>query len=78
MWTSSRTLAWFALAGEGLCIGRDSSDQVSEHYGEGAGFPFRGGTIAEVEINAGDDDQYDDLEREAWAMMARELVRGEL
>ena len=62
-------LAWFALAGEGLCVGRDSSDPVSEEYGPG--FEFTGGTIRKVEVNVGDD-QYIDLEKEAWAMLARE------
>jgi hypothetical protein len=70
--TDLRTqLAWFALAGEGLCVGRDSSDPVSEQYGTTDGFAFTGGTIAKVEVNVGDD-QYVDLEREAAAMLSRE------
>jgi arylsulfatase A-like enzyme len=64
-------LAQFALCGDGLCIGRDSSDPVSAQYGAGTGFPFRNGRIAEVRVNVGDD-QYVDLERQAAAMMARE------
>ena len=39
----------FALCGEGLTIGRDSGDPVSKEYG--AGFPFTGGKISEVEVN---------------------------
>jgi arylsulfatase A-like enzyme len=61
----------FALAGEGLCIGRDTSDPVSERYTRGDGFAFTGGTIHEVRVSVGDD-HYVDLEREAAAMMARE------
>jgi arylsulfatase len=61
----------FALAGEGLSVGRDTADPVSERYTRGGGFPFTGGTLHEVRISVGDD-QYVDLEREAAAMMARE------
>jgi arylsulfatase len=62
-------LAFFTLCGDGLCIGRDSSDAVSKEYKGPA--TFRGGTILQVEVNVGDD-QYVDLEKEAAAMMARE------
>jgi arylsulfatase A-like enzyme len=59
----------FALCGEGLTVGRDSGDAVSNEYRPQ--FPFTGGRIVKVEINVGDD-QYLDLETEAMAMMARE------
>jgi arylsulfatase len=59
----------FALCGEGLCVGRDSGDSVSDLYKPQFAFP--GGVIKRVEINVGND-QYIDLEREAAAMMARE------
>jgi hypothetical protein len=59
----------FALCGEGLSIGRDSGDPVSKEYG--AGFPFTGGTITEVEVNIGDD-VYLDIERDFAAAMARD------
>jgi arylsulfatase A-like enzyme len=59
----------FSLCGEGLCVGRDSGDAVSQDYEEQ--FPFTGGTIERIEVNVGDD-QYLDMEREAAAMMARE------
>jgi arylsulfatase len=59
----------FALCGEGLCVGRDSGDSVSDLYKPQ--FAFTGGVIKRVEINVGND-QYIDLEREAAAMMARE------
>ena len=62
--------AYFALCGDGLCVGRDSSDAVSSLYR--APGTFKGGTIVQVEVNVGDD-QYLDLEKEA---MARCLSRG--
>jgi arylsulfatase A-like enzyme len=64
-------LANFTLSGDGLCVGRDSSDAVSSEYADGDGFAFQGGTIRKVEVNVGDD-QYVDLERHAMAMLARE------
>jgi hypothetical protein len=62
-------IAFFALCGDGLCVGRDSSDAVSGLYR--APGTFKGGTIKQVEVNVGDD-QYLDLEREAMAALARE------
>ena len=59
----------FALCGEGLSIGRDSSDPVSEEYA--GGFDFAGGTIREVEVNIADD-VYLDIERDFAAAMARD------
>ncbi len=62
-------LGQFTLAGDGLCVGRDSGDAVSREYtAPGA---FTGGTIRQVEVSVGDD-QYIDLERHASAMLARE------
>ena len=61
--------AYFALCGDGLCVGRDSSDPVSGQYR--APGTFTGGTIKQVEVNVGDD-QYLDLEQEAMAALARE------
>ncbi len=59
----------FTLCGDGLCVGRDSSDAVSSLYQAPA--TFKGGTIAQVEVSVGAD-QYLDLEREAFAALARE------
>jgi arylsulfatase A-like enzyme len=59
----------FTLCGEGLTVGRDSSDPVSKEYGED--FVFRGGEVRQVEIHVGDD-VYLDLEREFAAAMARD------
>ncbi len=57
----------FALCGEGLTIGRDGSDPVTEEYQS----PFTGGRIKVIEINIGDD-AYLDLERDFHAAMARD------
>ena len=59
----------FALCGEGLSVGRDSSDPVSKEYT--GSFPFAGGTIRKVEVNVADD-VYLDAEREFAAAMARD------
>jgi arylsulfatase A-like enzyme len=62
-------VAQFTLCGDGLCVGRDSGDAVSEEYS--APGTFTGGTVLQVEVSVGND-QYVDLERQAHAMMARE------
>jgi arylsulfatase A-like enzyme len=59
----------FTLCGDGLCVGRDSSDPVSKEYGPG--FPFTGGTIQGVGVSVGKD-VYADLEKEAAAALARD------
>jgi arylsulfatase len=59
----------FTLSGDGLCIGRDSGDNVSQEYktpGE-----FTGGTIQAVEVTVGKE-QYVDLEKAAAAAFAVE------
>jgi arylsulfatase len=61
----------FALAGEGLCVGRDSSEPVTDDYPGTAPYEFKGGTINRVAVDVSGD-PYVDLEREAVAMMARE------
>ncbi len=59
----------FALCGEGLTVGRDSSDPVSKEYQ--APFTFTGGRIKVVEINIGED-AYVDRERDFQAALARD------
>jgi hypothetical protein len=59
----------FALAGEGLSVGRDTGDSVSKEYTPQ--FPFTGGRIIKVEVSIGDD-VYLDIEREFAAAMARD------
>ena len=61
----------FSLAGDGLCVGRDSGDPVTEDYPGTAPYAFTGGTINRVAIDVSGE-PYVDLEREAVAMMARE------
>jgi arylsulfatase len=61
----------FMLSGDGLCVGRDSSDRVTNDYPGGAPWAFTGGTINRVAVDVSGD-PYVDLEREAVAMMARE------
>jgi arylsulfatase len=59
----------FTLSGDGLCIGYDSADAVSQEY-KGPG-NFKGGTILEVGIVV-DKEQYLDLEKMAAAAFARD------
>jgi arylsulfatase len=61
----------FSLAGEGLCIGRDSGEAVTDDYPNGSAHHFTGGTIKRVAVDVSGD-PYIDLEREAQAMLARE------
>jgi arylsulfatase len=62
-------VGFFTLCGDGLCVGRDSSDPVSSAYTSPAG--LTGASVLQVEVNLGDD-QYVDLEKEAFAALARE------
>jgi arylsulfatase len=61
----------FSLGGEGLCVGRDSGEAVTDDYPGAAPWRFTGGTIRQVRVNVSGR-PYVDLEREAVAMMARE------
>jgi hypothetical protein len=61
----------FSLAGDGLCVGRDSADPVTSDYPGSAPWAFTGGTIKRVAIDVSGE-PYVDLEREAVAMMSRE------
>jgi arylsulfatase A-like enzyme len=61
----------FSIAGEGLCVGRDSGEAVTEDYPGGAPWRFTGGTIDRVIVNVSGT-PYVDLEHEAVAMLARE------
>ncbi len=59
----------FTLSGDGLCIGRDSGDNVSQEYKTPG--KFTGGTILGVEVNVGKE-QYVNLEKAAAAAFAVE------
>jgi arylsulfatase A-like enzyme len=61
----------FSLAGEGLCVGRDSAEPVTDDYPGTPPWPFIGGTIKRVAVDVSGE-PYVDLEREAAAMLARE------
>ncbi len=61
----------FELAGEGLCVGRDSGAAVTDDYSGDAPYRFTGGTINRVAVDVSGE-PYLDLEREAQAMMSRE------
>jgi arylsulfatase A-like enzyme len=61
----------FELAGEGLCIGRDSGAAVTGDYPGQSPHRFTGGTIKRVAVDVSGQ-PYLDLEREAAAMLARE------
>jgi hypothetical protein len=59
----------FTLSGDGLCIGRDSGDNISQEYK--APGTFNGGRILAVGVNVGKQ-EYHDLDRAAAALFAAE------
>jgi arylsulfatase A-like enzyme len=61
----------FMIAGEGLCVGRDSGEPITDDYPGDAPWPFMGGTIKRVAVDVSGE-PFVDLEREAQAMLARE------
>jgi hypothetical protein len=61
----------FMLAGEGLCIGRDSGEPVTGDYPGTSPWAFTGGVIKRVAVDVSGE-PYLDLEREAQAMLMRE------
>jgi arylsulfatase A-like enzyme len=61
----------FELAGEGLCVGRDSGAAVTDDYPGSPPHRFTGGVVKRVVIDVSGE-PYLDLEREAAAMLARE------
>jgi hypothetical protein len=62
-------VAFYALCGEGLCIGYDSGDAVSAEYTPK--FEFTGGEIAKVVFDVADD-AYIDVEQHLAAAIARD------
>ncbi len=60
----------FAIAGEGLCVGRDTGAPVTDYPGERP-WGFTGGIIKRVVVDVSGE-PFIDLEREAAAMLARE------
>jgi arylsulfatase len=61
----------FTLAGEGLNVGLDGGEPVTDDYPGTAPWAFTGGTLHRVAIDVSGE-PYVDLEREAEAMLARE------
>jgi len=61
----------FAIAGEGLCVGRDGGAPVTDDYPGESPYRFTGGVIKQVRVNVSGA-PYLDLEREAMAMLMRE------
>jgi arylsulfatase len=61
----------FMVAGEGLCVGRDSGAGVTSDYPGEMPWSFTGGTINRVAVDVSGE-HYIDLEREAAAMLMRE------
>ena len=61
----------FAIAGEGLTIGRDGGAPVTDDYPGNAPWPFTGGTLRRLRVDVSGE-PYVDLEREAQAMLLRE------
>jgi len=59
------------IAGEGLCIDRDSGEPITDDYPCTSPWPFTGGVIKRVAVDVSGG-PYLDLEREAVAMLMRE------
>jgi arylsulfatase len=60
--------AKFTLSGDGMCIGWDSGDAVSDLYKTPA--RFKGGTIQAVAVDTGKE-SYEDLELEAKRLLLK-------
>ena len=61
----------FSLVGEGLNVGKDPGEPVTDDYADKGYFEFTGGTIKQVIVDVSGE-PYVDLEKEAIAMFARE------
>jgi arylsulfatase A-like enzyme len=61
----------FSLAGEGLCVGYDGGEPVTDDYPGERPYRFTGGKLHRIVVDVSGD-PYVDLEREAAAMLARE------
>ena len=59
------------IAGEGLAVGRDVGDPVTQDYPGERPYTFTGGTIHRVAVDVSGE-PYIDLEREAAGMLMRE------
>jgi hypothetical protein len=61
----------FSLVGEGLNVGKDPAEPVTDDYPGASPYAFTGGSIKEAIVDVSGE-QYVDLELEALAMMKRE------
>lgn len=61
----------FSLVGEGLNVGKDPAEPITDDYAGTSPFPFTGGTIAQAVVDVSGE-PFVDLEKEALALMARE------
>ncbi len=61
----------FSIAGEGLCIGRDGGEPVTDDYPGDGPWTFTGGRLHRVAVDVSGE-PFVDLEREAAAMLSRE------
>jgi arylsulfatase len=61
----------FSLVGEGLNVGKDPAEPITDDYPGQSPYPFTGGTIKEAVVDVSGE-HYVDLELEALAMMKRE------
>ena len=61
----------FSLVGEGLNVGKDPAEPVTDDYPGERPYAFAGGTIRQAIVDVSGE-PFIDLEREAAAMMARE------
>ena len=61
----------FSIAGEGLCIGRDGGEPVTDDYPGDGPWAFTGGRLHRVAVDVSGE-PFVDLEREAVAMLSRE------
>ena len=61
----------FSLVGEGLNVGKDPAEPVTDDYPGTSPYAFSGGTIKEAVVDVSGE-PFVDLEKEAIAMMARE------
>ena len=61
----------FSLVGEGLNVGKDPAEPVTDDYPGTRPYPFTGGRIEQVIVDVSGE-PFVDLEKEAVAIMARE------
>ena len=61
----------FSLVGEGLNVGRDPAEPITDDYPGTSPYAFTGGTISQAVVDVSGE-PFVDLEKEAIALMARE------